>query len=233
MALTQTLAQLRTRVRQRADIENDNHVSDSELNGLINDAIRYVVDILVNEGPDDYYAKSANVTPTTISTGIYPISTLCADADFYKVRAIYSQDGSGVYRMLAPLQEADRRLYAVANGQLDLKIEYIPLPATLSSDGDTFDGINGWEELVVIMAAIDVKTKREESPGILTQKRNMWEDRIKRMSVRDLGHPRRIMRNKLAQNQFGWIGTSIVDAYRVRGANIEFYRYQGIIPGIV
>ncbi len=230
MALTQTLAQLRTRVRQRADIESDDHVSDSELTGLINDAIRSVHDILVNEGPEDYYATTVNITPTPISTGIYPLTTLVTAGNFYKIRNLYIQDNSTQWRMLQPMQECDRQLYREASGSLPLKIEYIPLPTALSADGDTFDGINGWEELVVVLAAIDVKVKREESPGILVQKKNQMEERIRRMASRDLGHPRRISRNKLAQARCIWPGTGPADAYRIRGANIEFYQFVGLVP---
>lgn len=230
MALTQTLAQLRTRVRQRADIENDDHVSDSELTGLINDAIRSLHDLLVNEGPDDLYATTVNITPATISTGIYPLTTLVTAGNFYKLRAIYVDDGNSTWRMLKPMQEADRQYFKEASASLTLKIEYIPHATALSADGDTFDGQDGWEEYVVCLAAIDVKTKREESPGILMNKKNQMEERIRRMSARDLGHPKRIMRNKLAGYGYGWPGTSVVDAYRIRGANIEFYRYDGLIP---
>lgn len=229
MALTQTLAQLRTRVRQLADIESDNHVSDSELNGLINNAIRYVTDLLVNEAPDHYYSTTVNVSPSIISTGIYPISTLLSGTDFYKLQSLYTQEQQS-WRMLNPLQDSDLAMYRVADNQLNLRIVYVPLPTTLSGDSDTFDGINGWEDLVVVHAAIRVKMKREESPKVLMAEREELEARVRRMSPRDIGHPRYVMRNKRG-NRTGWAypGSAPVDAYIVRGSNIEFYRYNGIV----
>lgn len=227
MALTQTLLQLRTRARQLADIESDNHVSDSELTGIINNAIRSVYDILVNEAPDHYYSTTVNISPTVISTGIYPITTLMAGADFYKIENIYSSE-SGGFRMLVPLQGSDLAAYRPADNQLNLRIVYVPHATTLVSDSDTFDGINGWEDLVVVNAAIRIKAKREESPGYLVAEKRELEERIRRMSPRDLGHPRYVMRNKVG-NLNGWPPSSVVDAYVIRGSNIEFYKYNGVI----
>ena len=51
-----TLATLRNRVRQRADMENNNFVSDSEVNQYINSSYAELYDLLVAKFEDYYVA---------------------------------------------------------------------------------------------------------------------------------------------------------------------------------
>ena len=81
MALTVTLANLRTRVLRRADHENDSFVSTAEANDLVNQSIRELFDILVLTA-EDYFTS---VTPFTITLNSTDTS-YSLPSDFYKLR---------------------------------------------------------------------------------------------------------------------------------------------------
>ena len=64
MATTMTLLNLRTAVRQRSDMVNDQFISDSELTSYINQSYFELYDILVQKYGDNYYVAS----PYSIAT---------------------------------------------------------------------------------------------------------------------------------------------------------------------
>ena len=76
MARTATLTQMRTRIRQLANVEGDTNITDAELTDLVNRHLAEVYDILVAAGPADYYAASRDVTT---SRGVIAYAL---DADF-------------------------------------------------------------------------------------------------------------------------------------------------------
>ena len=60
--MTITLAELRTQSRQRADMENSNFISDTELTSYINNSIAELHDIMAEAYGSEYF-----VTTTTFS----------------------------------------------------------------------------------------------------------------------------------------------------------------------
>lgn len=72
MATTMTLLQLRTAVRQRADMVNSTFVSDSELTSYINQSYFELYDLLVTLY-EDYYVATPVTIPTDGSTFLYPL----------------------------------------------------------------------------------------------------------------------------------------------------------------
>jgi len=220
MARTATLAELRTLVRQRADIQNSTHITDPEIDGLLNSAITEVYDLLVAASPPDFYAKEQtyNVTTNVIS---YTLPT-----DFYKLRYVWVEE-SGRMRPILPMQEAGRYKWAAPTGGGTIRFGYIPYSPKLAADGDTFDGINGWEELAVLVAAIDCLNKQERDPASLMAKRAMYEERVTQMTERDVGAPERIIdRTQFNLATYAYTMTTLLGAYRVRGGNVEFYAWQ-------
>lgn len=60
-------------------------------------------------------------------------------------------------------------------------------------DPDRFDGINGWEEYIVIDAAIRALAKEESDPSLLMAEKNEMEQRLQEMAdSRDKGRPKRL-----------------------------------------
>lgn len=193
MALTVTLANLRTRVLRRADHENDSFVSTAEANDLVNQSIRELFDILVLTA-EDYFTS---VTPFTITLNSTDTS-YSLPSDFYKLRGVDFQLGSS--SQWVPLERFvwnERNKYTLTPTSwnmlgmtqvkyhlLGTKIQFIPgpptaagtvrvwyiaAPASLSSDSDTFDTINGWDEWVTVNAARKIKVKEESDTTALDQ----------------------------------------------------------------
>lgn len=73
---------------------------------------------------------------------------------------------------------------------LTVQLWYIPQPSNLEDDGDGFDGISGWEEYVIIDAAIKALIKEESDPTALGMQKQAMIARITAMAEnRDAGEP--------------------------------------------
>jgi len=179
MARTRTLLQLRTSVQQRGAYENSADITSAILTEAINEAISETYDILVQRWAD-YYVTRANLTVTANA------DTVALPSDFYKLRKLEVVDSTAPsgYRKLSTLDLSashavgsqvvgKRYRYRLEQGNVvlmptpttgeTLRIFYVPEFTLLSADGDTFDGINGYEELVIQLALLRCK-RREELP---------------------------------------------------------------------
>lgn len=211
MADTRTLAQLRQEVRQRADMEDSEFVSDSELNLYIAESYKELYDLLVKTN-EDYYTIS---TTLSLSAGESEISL---PADFYKLRGVdYAVDANqDRYITLRRYNFNERNLrnrainniyygvdqlrYHLTNNKLELvpagrasgnyRVWYVPAPSTLSDDADTADGVSGWLEYVVVDACIKALAKEESSTTMFEKQKMAMRERIENMAVnRDQGAP--------------------------------------------
>lgn len=205
---TVTLAQLRTRARQRADMESTGFVTDSELNTYINASYAELYDLMVSKYSEDYFVAPAHTFTTTLNVDKYPLP-----ADFYKLLGVDFQINSSNWISVKRFEFSERNLpqiweaytpetirYRVfgdnillspvpAAGQ-SLRAWYIPLPETLSADSDSFSGINGFEEYVVIDAAIKMLTKEESDTSQLFMEKQAMRFRIEQMAeARDVAFP--------------------------------------------
>ena len=102
MATLKTLGQLRTLCRERADMENSNFISDSELNSYINSSCAELYDLIVGQH-DDYYVTSATLT---ISSG----NTVSLPSDFYKLRGLDYRVDANNYLTVKRFNFASRNL---------------------------------------------------------------------------------------------------------------------------
>lgn len=209
MSNTVTLSQLRTRCRERADMENSEFISDSELNSYINGSFAELYDLLVSKF-EDYYTTS---TTFTIASG----NTESLPSDFYKLRGVDFKIDANNWITVRKFNFAERNvlnnsLRRVGNRQLqyrivgstlyiepednapgDYKLWYTPIYTPLSSDSDTVDGVNGWEEYIVIDAAIKMLAKEESSTTGLEREKAAMTRRIEAMAQnRDSGEPESI-----------------------------------------
>ena len=212
MANTFTLAQLKTRARERSDMENSTFISDSELLSYINASHAELYDILVSKFEDYYTIK----TTTTVATGA---STITLPSDFYKLRGVDFQLDTNTWVAVGKFNFIERNVlnrsivrrgagfretqYRVIGGEIQIEPEdsahgeyriwYTPLPTLLSADTDTVDGINGWEEYIVIDAAIKMLAKEESSTTHLEREKAAMLERIETMAAnRDSGQPEKI-----------------------------------------
>ena len=182
---TTTLAQLITRVRQRADMVGSAFVSDAEVVDYINVGMAEIHDLLVDKYEDYYVDSDTTYTLPGSNPGTLP-------ATFYKALGVDFEAGGVTYRMRrytfqernmynAPSVVAARisdTRYSVQGNQ----IKFIPDPTTSGtarlhfvpeaqrfSSGSTSATIvslapaiaNGYEEYVVVDAAIKCLMKEE------------------------------------------------------------------------
>ena len=196
---TTTLAQLITRVRQRAAMVGSTFVSDSEVVDYINVAMAEIHDLLVDKY-EDYFVSSTTYTLPADNPGTLP-------SDFYKALGVDFLSGGLTYRMMRfTFQErnmynapeivasriADTR-YAIQGNQ----IKFIPSPSTSGtvtlfyvpesqqfSAGSTSDTIvskappiaKGYEEYLVVDAAIKCLMKEESN----TQPHMIYKEQLRK-----------------------------------------------------
>lgn len=212
MANTATLAQLRTRCRERADMENSTFISSTELLSYINASYAELYDILVGKFEDYYVTTSTH----TIASGA---NTITLPTDFYKLRGLdYKIDANNwitvgkfnfahrnvinrsVARARVGIREVQYRLIGQDlviepedNASGDYKLWYTPVYTPLSAESDTVDGVNGWEEYIVIDVAIKMLAKEESSTTHLEKEKDSMMKRIEVMSQnRDYDQPESI-----------------------------------------
>ena len=208
---TKTLLELRTESRQRADMENSNLIQTPELNGYINNSITELYDKLISSYSDEYYSEEYSFT-TVANQQNYDLPD-----DFYKLllvtRAITPTERRNVKKFM--LKDKARftpglttagddlmqyrlkgnyiSLLPVPRGGQTVYLDYIPAFQNLTADADTFDGINGWEEYVIIDVAIKMKVKEESQIEELLAQLAKIDARIEAMKeARDASGPERV-----------------------------------------
>lgn len=217
MARSVTLATLRSRARTEADMVVSQFVSDTELNGFINDSLSEVYDLILAQDPDYYLNPTPCEFTITSASDAYPLPD-----DFYKLRGVDTQLSAigNQWVTLEPFEFKQRNLYnwapvdwnilGVANVKYHLlgpssgssQIKFIPNPISsqvirlwyvpacpvLASDSDTFDGVNGWDEYAVVDAAIKCLQKEESDTSLMMARKAQLEQRITEMATgRDSG----------------------------------------------
>lgn len=197
-----TLAEFRTRARRRADMENSTFIADAELSRYVNDSISELYDLLIQTRGENYYVSS-NTFSTVAGTASYSLPN-----DFLKLMGVDWNQSSNEVFTLSQFMWQERNRYnnplfysnyfgntryqirgnnlvltPVPTGVNSITLWYIPRFAELSSDGATFDGINGWEEYVVIDAAIKMRVKEESDVQELLLAKQDMKQRIQAASA--------------------------------------------------
>lgn len=226
MARNVSLLELRTWARQLSDTENDPNVTDAELTALANRHLPEVYDRLVDAGPADYYAA---LTSYTTSNGTFAYAL---PSGFRNLVQVMVRESSDERRILYPMPEGARGRFKAPTGVWTVDLEYIPVPDVLEDDGDTFDGVSGFEELIANLMARDVMVKRESDPSIVMANIARMEARIvQRSRARDRG-PKRVTDLDDAADPFPYLlsGKSRLSCYRLRAGNLELYESLWGLP---
>lgn len=211
MARTRTLVNLRAEVRDRADIENSLHITDAQITRYINQSCAALHGLLVDVCEEFFLEAAESAAPAPTNN----ITTIPAGTNFYKLAAFwvvvhgkrvhierYTQanfpslvDLTGppyYYRVVSDTNENIIVVPALPTGAT-IGIARINAFADLSVDGDTFNGRDGWEEWVVLDAAIKCMVKEESDPAALMAERERCQTRIlSQAKSRDLARPDRV-----------------------------------------
>lgn len=211
---TWTLANLRTEVRRRADIETSQYVKDPELTNYINSSIAELYDVLTQKFGNDYFlntytfnlvnGQAAYNLPVTFFKSL-GVDIKVSAANEYQTLRRYEFNERNRYNasLLRGVYGSTYLRYRIQGNQInftptptsteEIRLFYIPLPTTLSADGDTFDGYNGWEEYVIVDAAIKCLEKEESDTRALQARKAMLNQRIESAAGnRDAGFSPRI-----------------------------------------
>jgi hypothetical protein len=211
-----TLSAVRTAAAQRADMpapSTTTFVTTSEWNGLINASYQELYGLLAQKFGDDYFTSiSSNITTDGL-TDLYDLPS-----DFFKLLGVDLQVTATppAYVTVRPFAFAERNSLAQPNLQPTLgvtnlryrlkgsklwlapfpaanqvlRLHYVPRLTLLSADGDTLDGVNGWEEYVVVDAALKAKDKEESDVSVLAAEKAALVGRIEAEAEnRDAGAP--------------------------------------------
>lgn len=209
-----TLAELRTQVRQRADMTASQFVTDGELNGWINSSVAELYDLLVTKFGNDYFVEQYSFT-TTGAVERYDLP-----GDFYKLLGVDLQltpgGGDDGYITLRPFTFSERNRYATANAQTwlgvtnlryrlsgskiwftptpqnaqSIRLWYVPRVVPLVNDSDVADGVSGWLEYVVVDVAVKALQKEESDVSVFLAQKAALIQRIESAAEnRDAGNP--------------------------------------------
>lgn len=234
--MAKTLSTLRTRAKQLADMESSSFVTDAEWLSYINESLSELHDLIVTKY-ENYLIKTNDFTLVD-GTESYTLPS-----DFYKAMGCDFVDGDIRYT-LSRHKFRERNLYREAYVQSGLaavgpyyeyrlqgnniifipepgtgtiRLYYIPVVTELAIDADEVDVayITGWDELVVLSAAIKALAKEEslESAQLLMARKAQVMDRIDRAAQeRDAGEPPAIhdvwghpvFSNRARHRRWGW-----------------------------
>jgi hypothetical protein len=216
-----TLAQLKVMVRERADMENSTFIGENELTTYINLAYGEYYDIVVSKYEDNYTVETEFTIASGATAGTLP-------SDFMKLRGLDYQNGSS-FQSLRKFQFSERnnsrdttntynghteRRYRVSGDRLLILPEdkapgtyhiwYVPVYPKLVAEADTIGGVNGWEDLVVIQAAIYMLQKEESDVSVLQMQKDAIIKRISSLAAnRDVGGIETITDSTSGHND-GW-----------------------------
>lgn len=228
MPRTFTLAQLRQRVRELVDIEGNRHFTDSEVNSRISSAYAKYYAKLVASGLG--YAGEKTQTIFTVGTNTYAMPTdhmstlrvdyrysteLWQELEEVLVQEINRYQTTGSQAFGFRLVGGNILLYPTPPSGQTYRHIYVPAPADLTTDTQTVDGVAGFEDAVVLDAAIRCLIKKEDADtSSLLRERDLVDARIQEEAeMRLLTKSRRIARtrNRLdrdidAADRFPWFG---------------------------
>ena len=156
--------------------------------------------------------------PDGTSTYKLPDGTTTAPA-FYKLTGVDLKISGDSWITLRPFVFAERNRWSIPNSQTaygvtnlryrvlgshlwftprpsggqTLRIWYTPRLAAPTADGDTIDGVSGWEEYVVADACIKALSKEESDPSVFMAQKQALLQRIEAAAEnRDAGSPQTV-----------------------------------------
>ncbi len=231
MSRTMTRGELRTRLEQITDTENDTHISTSEKDNILNSAMAETWDNIVDAGLAEKFVKS-NTFNTVAGQQEYALGTV-AGTDFYRLHQLYANEGNGQLRALQHINPAEMLNFRAPTSAVPMKIYYIPVCPVIATgggnDSTTFDGVDGWEEHTLMTAACAIKLKKQEDYRPYASRKAELEQRIGSLGNIDFGEPPRVSRKRKPVGYTYYPYFSQINAYLLRGDKVElFYSYPWV-----
>ncbi len=205
-----TLTTLRARVRELADMVGSDFVTDTatSLDAFINASADELYDLLTLKFQD--YNLSSTALTTANGTGTYALPS-----DFYKLMGVditingremalneftfserhrHQAGDVGSPALSYRIEGTNLRIRPTPTAVYSGTIWYTPTRALLVNAGDTLAGVSGWEEYVVVDAAIRCLAKEESDTTALERKLMALKQRIEEAAaVRSPAEPSRMV----------------------------------------
>lgn len=216
MPATATLAQMRERARDMSDMQTSSQsqafITDAELDRIINRHLKSLYQKLITLRGDDYYATQTTF-PSVANQATYAVPNnffqllklIVSDGTRYWTVPRYNLEQWADLRYLQNVSSSDLTLlrYRLTGANIEVRpapktagytftLFYLPAFAPLVNAGDTFDGVNGWEDWACYGAAIDMLIKEEsmEQAAALQAQRQTLDQQIDALAGnRDAGRP--------------------------------------------
>jgi hypothetical protein len=211
---------MRDQARALADMTNTNFVTNAEANVLLNQAIAELWSMLTTADPQRYMLTTtinlvAGTREYTLPNDFMALIGVdwVNGNDRYPLEPFALNDrAAGAYAGVTsldpwtPAMRYDVRYSGITGAGVRLvfdrdppvgsvQVLYVQAPQLLVADGDTFDGIAGWEDYAVLDVAIKMLAKEESDPGVYVAQQARLEQRIKALAgKRDIGRARQIPR---------------------------------------
>jgi hypothetical protein len=209
-------------------MESDNvgqsFISDTEWNYYINASAQELYGTIVESFGNDYFVQSPSSGYQFTTDGINDHYAL--PADFFKLLGVDLRvSAPSQWVALKKFNFADRNRLAITNslipmaGQL-MRLFYVPRYVPMVGDSDTVDGVNGWEEFIVIDACLKALAKEESDVSVMMGRKAAMMARLtSEIENRDAGSPAtiidvfgrraRAMEYRLNGNQLWLIGNGM------------------------
>ena len=191
MARNFTVEQLIDRVRKRGDFPNTEKPSDDDIIAWLSASYGWLYALLCDAGHWPAWTEDGVAADGGKDYAL--------DADYFRTVRVDHEVSTGCFRPLRLITENELHRFerpnagrasgymiqgenlillpAPPSGQTYRHI-FIPAPADLTTIADTVDGVAGWEELLVIDAAIKARIAEETDTSDLMQERAMYLSRI-------------------------------------------------------
>jgi hypothetical protein len=188
--------------------------SIASVNDLINLALTELYDLLISARGAEYYAATSALSLVS-GTSIYTLPS-----SFYQMQSVVMEWGTRNRESIEDLDRMDSRVdfdnygatwsqgsakaYRIRGGNIELfptpsttgglvYLYYVPAFQDLLVDSDTFDGVNGWEKLVALRTAMEMRTIEEQPYSDIAGLYQLEKERIEAMKTeREAARPKRI-----------------------------------------
>lgn len=215
MGRTYTLAEMRARVLDRVHLEKSKFIDTTRLNEYITTARDRLRELLYFA--DISWYEQVQVIPGD-GTGSYALAS-----DYYGLILVEVAGNSAAGSTIEPIvlkpYQIQRRAgirrgrgagrpegYRLTNANIEvsplmsasweLRVTYAPVAAKLTADDDTIDSVHGYEDLIILDAAIACRIREQNEIADLMAERRMVLDRIQEAAqqrqLADPGHWREV-----------------------------------------
>lgn len=182
-----TLLAIRNRAKQESDNVGQSVLTDPEWDSLIQSSYQELYALIAQNFGCDYFTQGTSAYSFT-TDGINQLFTLPdgtgAYPAFFKLLGVDLQVSSPAqWVTLTEFAFADRNKYSQFNTQIPpagqvIRVYYVPRLTLPTLDVDTIDGVNGWEEYLVVDACIKALAKEESDVSVMMARKQALIERL-------------------------------------------------------